>query len=191
MKDVNNTNKSNTKMIVIITLLLVGLLGASYAFFSIVVFKNGTVYTTKGRAANNKPMIELVESNQGIEIVNTYPMTDTEGRNTVPFTFDVVNSGSYGARYDLILETKSDNTLPNNLVKTYINSSTKLLTSYTTTSAQLSGYNTAYVIDSQVVLNAGQRKTYNLYVWVNSSATLSNAQNKTWISKLRLVATPT
>lgn len=191
MKDVNNTNKSNTKMIVIITLLLVGLLSASYAFFSIVVFKNGTVYTTKGRAANNKPMIELVESNQGISITNTYPMTDTEGRNTVPFTFDVVNSGSYGAKYDLILETKSDNTLPNNLVKTYINSSTKLLTSYTTTSAQLSGYNTAYVIDSQVVLNAGQRKTYNLYVWVDSSATLSNAQNKTWISKLRLVATPT
>lgn len=189
MKD-DNSKSSNTKMIVIITLLIVGILGASYAFFSIVILKNGTVYTTTGRAANNKPVLELVESNQGIEITNTYPMIDTDGKNTTPFTFDVVNRGSYGAKYDLILETKSDNTLPDNLVKTYIKTTTKLLSEYPTTNVVFSGYSHAYVLDSNVVINAGQTKSYNLYAWVTSEATLANAQNKTWISKLRLVAVP-
>ena len=189
MKD-DNSKSSNTKMIVIITLLIVGILGASYAFFSIVILKNGTVYTTTGRAANNKPVLELVESNQGIEITNTYPMIDTDGKNTTPFTFDVVNRGSYGAKYDLILETKSDNTLPNSLVKTYFNNTTKLLTAYTTTTSNISGYSSAYVLQSNVVIAAGATKSYNLYAWVIDTATTSNAQNKTWISKVRLVATP-
>ncbi len=84
MKD-DNSKSSNTKMIVIITLLIVGILGASYAFFSIVILKNGTVYTTTGRAANNKPVLELVESNQGIEITNTYTMIDTYVKNYTTF----------------------------------------------------------------------------------------------------------
>lgn len=181
-------NKRKTMIIAI--LIIIGAIGISYALFSVIVFNNGTVYTTTGRAKNTKPVIELVESNAGFEITNTFPMTDTEGKNTQPFTFDVVNRGAYSAKYDLILETKSDNTLPNSLVKTYFNNTTKLLTAYTTTTSNISGYSSAYVLQSNVVIAAGATKSYNLYAWVIDTATTSNAQNKTWISKVRLVATP-
>ncbi len=80
--------------------------------------------------------------------------------------------------------------MPDNLVKTYIKTTTKLLSEYPTTNVVFSGYSHAYVLDSNVVINAGQTKSYNLYAWVTSEATLANAQNKTWISKLRLVAVP-
>lgn len=181
---------SKKKTLFVSILLIIGALGITYALFSVIVLNNGTIYTTTGRAKNTKPVIELVESNAGIEITNTFPMTDSDGKNTQPFTFDVVNRGAYSAKYDLILETKSDNTLPNNLVKTYFNNSTKLLTAYTTTTPNLSGYSNAYVLVTNVVIAAGATKSYNLYAWVTDTATTSNAQNKTWISKVRLVATP-
>lgn len=181
---------SKNKSIFLASLIIISAIGVSYALFSAIVLRNGTVYTTTGRAKNTKPVIELVESNAGIEITNTFPMTDTEGKNTEPFTFDVVNRGAYSSKYDLILETKSNNTLPDNMVKTYFNNATKLLTEYTTTTPALSGYSNAYVLQTNVVLAAGASKSYNLYAWVIDTATTSNAQNKTWISKVRLVATP-
>lgn len=181
--------KKNKKLyIILVGAFIISFISLSFAFFQ-TIYKTGDIFTLTGRAKNNKANVELISQSSGINLTNTYPLTDTEGKATTPYTFAVKNNGTTTAKYDLILEIKSDSTLADSLVRTYFNNSTKTLTEYTSATPETDGYTNAYTLVSNKSLAGGAQDNYNLYTWIIETATIENAANKTWESKIRMVAT--
>ena len=191
MKNKSHTTeeKNGKKLyIILVAAFIISFISLSFAFFQ-TIYKTGDIYTLTGNAKNNKANVELISQSSGINLTNTFPLTDTEGRATTPYAFAVKNNGTTTAKYDLILEIKSDSTLSNSLVRTYFNNTTKTLTEYTSTTAETDGYTTAYILVSNKSLAGNAQDNYNLYTWILETATIDNAANKTWESKVRMVAT--
>lgn len=169
---------------IIISILLI--VTVSYAFFNPII--SGTSYTTSGKAKSDAPNITFTEENTGFNLNNTYPMTDSEGLATTPYKFSITNNESKPIKYTIYLETDSANTLDNSLVKVSLEGTTKLLTSYTSANPTFTGYDKSYTLVSNANLDANGTKSYSLYGWIDESGTTANSQNKTWTSKIRLVA---
>ena len=185
MKD-KSINKS--VIVVMVLVVIVSFLTLSYAFFSTII-TNGTIYTTSGTGKDNSPNVELIESNSGLSLTNAFPMSDQQGRATTPYTFSVKNNGTVAAKYNLYIETKSDNTLPDSLVRYDLNGTASNLTSKVSSSATTSGYTTRYLIVSAASLASGASTSYNLRTFIMESATTANAANKTWVGKVTMEAT--
>lgn len=187
----NSDKRANMLVIIgaiVISVLLIGVV--SYAYFTPII-KSGDIYTTSGRAKNNAPDITYSDENNttGFTLTNAYPMTQAEGLATKPYEFSVTNNGTSTAKFDIFLDTKSDNTLDNKFVMVSIDGTTSALTSLTTTSSNLSGYSKSYALKTGQTIDAGVKKSYKVYGWITESATTDDpVQNKTWVSKIRIVA---
>ena len=105
-------------------------------------------------------------------------------RNIKPLPFDF-----YLPKYNLYIETKSNNTLPDSLVRYDLNGTAANLTSKVSSTATTSGYTTRYIIVSAASLAGGASTAYNLRTYIMESATTENAANKTWVGKVTMEAT--
>ena len=188
MKDRNDKNINKTVVIAMALVIIASFFAMSYAFFSTVI-TNGTIYTTSGTGKDNSPNVVMTESNSGLSLTNAFPMTDQQGKSTAPYTFTIKNNGTAAAKYNLYIETKSDNTLSDSLVRYDLNGTADSLTNKVSTAATTSGYTTRYMIVSAASLAAGASTTYNLRTYIMDTATTENATNKTWVGKVTMEAT--
>lgn len=161
-------------MIGALCLVIVLLIGGSYAFFT-AVYKSDTenkVYTGT---------FEVTYQSDGgsIQLTNAYPMTDAEGKKTPAFTFEVANKGNIDSKYQIDIVEDSTNTLNKNLLKYTLkkNSDTeptpKILT------------NTTLV--SQALLAANKTDTYEFKLWLDEKAT-NQEMGKIWKGKIKITA---
>ena len=213
MKEQKN-KKNKNKIIKGIALLGLFLLvfGVSYALFSVVL--NGTK-RNKITTANLELRLTDTngfeeEEGYGINLENALPISDEEGLKTEPYQFVVTNTGSIPASYTLRLNDVEDvtNTLEDQYIK-YNLVKKDYLKSYQKNSLP-QGISTTYykrtlncpesgqcefdfkpstlenrVLDETTIL-PGESIEYTLNLWLDYEATVEQAANKVFETKIQL-----
>ena len=165
-------------------------LGTSYAVFRV---------TTTGEKENvvsaGKLDVRIENEQNEINLGNTLPQTEEEGKQNTPYTFDVVNKGTINAMYDLYIEVNNDSTLDASLVRYYLTViEDKEEKQVTPTGSIISSEeeNTkegkkAYKIDTKY-LDVNKTNNYKLYLWIDYDATTEEAANKVFKANIRVDA---
>ncbi len=181
--------KNRVVMMGIGVMLILSLTVVTTAYFTPKLIPNGNSNTVSGTVNPDRPNFTFNNKENGINLSNTYPMLESEGLATTGYTFSVKSNETTAAmKYEVVLETKSTNTLADSLVSFNIAGSTKVLTSVATRTPTVSEYNHGYLLASGT-LNAGATASFTLKTWVNENGTVENAQNKSWEGKIVISAT--
>ena len=117
--------------------------------------------------------IEFTEQTSSIGLNNTYPVSDTKGLTTEPYTFTIKNTCTIDAAYDVTLNTFTTNTMQKNWIKYAIQESTKAKPTTGINLGTNTNYNTATEelqianLDESIIIASGELKqeesvTYNL-----------------------------
>lgn len=158
-------------------ILLVIVIGTSYALFSTVKTSKETVEVEAGTFK-----ISFLDSNY-INLENAYPMTDEEGLNTSGYKFTITNEGTLNGKYNISLEEKEENTLD----KSYIKYSIKEGDGTWSTPALLSN---GIILTDNKQLNSTDHIDYELKLWLDEDAP-NEVQGKKYQAKIVVSATQT
>lgn len=116
--------------------------------------------------------LQFVEDEQ-ITIQNAFPIVDSKGMETTPYTLTVKNTGSLPYLFDLkMLSTTDENVLDMRYIKFQVNDSkAKTL------------YETGNIIESNIILYPNEEKTFNIRVWLDINSP-NTELGKTFMAKL-------
>ena len=165
-------------------------LGTSYAVFRV---------TTTGEKENvvsaGKLDVRIENEQNEINLGNTLPQTEEEGKQNTPYTFDIVNKGTINAMYDLYIEVNNDSTLDASLVRYYLtvveDGEEKQVTPtgsiITSEEESTKEGKKAYKIDTKY-LDVNKANSYNLYLWLDYDTEAEEAINKTFKANIRVDA---
>ena len=155
----------------LILLVVVTLIGSSYALWSVSVksdktqtLHSGTLELTLGETASS-----------GITLNNAYPMTYEQGMATTAYTFTLKNTGNLDARYEIkVLDGDV--------------SGTRLADKYVRYSLTKNGSETTGLLKRPLetsILKAGATNTYTLHIWIDYDAT-TDIQGQEFNVKLQI-----
>ena len=150
------------------------------AIMFVVVSLSGTTYSLFFRADSTNTFnyntgildLQFVEDEQ-INIENAFPIIDSEGLKTTPYTLTIKNTGSLPYLFDLkMLSTTEENVIDMKYIKFQVNDD-KSNTLYATNNK----------ISSNVMLYPNEEKTFKIKVWLDINT--PNAElGKTFMAKL-------
>lgn len=160
-----NRQKSYQRLTVIILVLLIVLLGGTYAFLT---------QSLKGAKTSNVIIGNLSlklkdDTTDGIYLDNAYPVADSVGLTYDPYSFSLTNNGNIESSYTIYLDDEelssgevrmNDEFVKYNLVKNGIRGNSKFLSESTTAEGR--------VLDSGV-LSVGQTNEYDLRLWIDEN----------------------
>ena len=166
----------NKKIIILIILILVSILtliGSSYALLT------KTFASKKLSVEVGTLKVDFTEGN-AINLDNTKPMSDSDGLNTIPYTFTITNSGTIDSYYTISNEEDTNNTLDTTYLKYKLVSND----GYDSGIKRLKdiGTGTYRIVDERALLKS-KSVTYKLYLWIASDAG-NDIQNKIYKSKI-------
>jgi hypothetical protein len=160
------------------------MLGTSYSLF--------TASHTETNANNLNTgcfTFTFTEGTNNINLTNTYPISDTKGLKTTPYTFTIHNTCSISAKTNIALDTINTSTLNRSYLKvatqtTGLEDLNKgILSSYSVGQVQdTSTMSDAYIIKSDT-LAADETKSYSIWLWMDESVG-NDAQGKTYTGKV-------
>ena len=176
-------NGSEKKIsLVILSLCLIGIvaIGISYAWWRFTAIQDKT---NVGISKCFK--LELSNESDAINLTNTYPITDEEGRKLNPYTFTLTNTCALSAEYKLNMEMLEGTTLNSKYVAVMINNGNiNLLSSYDTATTVIDGSTESRILDTGI-LGPNGSKNYSVSLWMDKSVTLEDdVQNKVFKSKI-------
>ena len=183
------------KRIVILVVSLIAItgiiVGVSYAFFSIGGSQEQANTFTSG-CLN----ISLTNESTSINLTNTYPITDIEGLEGASYDFTIKNTCTTETNYSINLESlnKQTNSLSADYIKVALSSDTvdhviSKLSSNTSVTPEIDGSYESYNLYTGT-LKGSESKTYHLKLWIDYDATKEGAANKTYSSKINVIANP-
>ena len=184
------------KRIVILVVSLIAItgiiVGVSYAFFSI-----GGSQEQANNFTSGCLNISLTSNSASINLTNTYPITDIEGLETTSYDFTITNTCSSETNYRINLESlnKQINSLGADYIKVALSSDTvdnviSKLSSNTSVTPEIDGAYESYNLYTGT-LKGEESKTYHLKLWIDYDATKEEATNKTYQSKINVIASST
>ena len=185
--------KKNKKIWIIggLVLCLVAVIGITFAFFS-----TGGTQDTANTFTSGCLNIELTDASASINLTNTYPISDVEGVDTTSYDFTVRNTCDTSTNYSINLESLNQvsNSLSADYIKVSLSSDTvdnviSKLSDNTSTTPELDGAYESYTLYTGS-LEAHETKTYHLKLWIDYDATVEQAANKTYTSKINVIANP-
>ena len=108
----------NKKVLITLGILIVIsiFIGISYAVWRLTLSQTGT-----NRIATGCLKLELTKEENVINLKNTYPMYDEEGKTLTPYSFTITNTCDMFASYIVQLEMTENSTLPTEYVRAMIN----------------------------------------------------------------------
>lgn len=133
------------------------------------------------------------EKNEGIQLLEAYPLNDEEGRKLTPYIFTVTNTckdvASYQVNLENILHDKKE--LPLSYVKVKLNGNTpNILNHHTKVEPYLENAKEAYKLTTGV-LKEDESVTYELRLWLDESTPASKEVSEaSFLSKITIAATP-
>src|SRR5574344_579414 len=186
-------NKYKVLLLLIVVLLVVTITcGYSYSLWSV-------SHTQETSNVVNTGCFEVTFSEAGsnINLTNTYPISDTKGLVTTPYTFTITNTCSIASNASIMINPQTGTTLSLDYIKAGIketsesNYTYKLLKSYTegtiasgdTTSMSSYILTTAY-------LKPNATKTYSIIMWLGEDAG-NDTQGKTLQASIKVSDTAT
>ena len=174
-----------------LVLCLVAVIGITFAFFS-----TGGTQDTANTFTSGCLNIELTDASSSIKLTNTYPISDVEGVDTTSYDFTVRNTCDTPTNYSINLESLNQvsNSLNADYIKVSLSSDTfdnviSKLSTNTKATPELDGAYEAYTLYTGN-LGANETKTYHLKLWIDYNATVEQAANKTYSSKINVIANP-
>ena len=174
--------KKTTVIIISILIVLIILLALTYAYLSTRL--SGTEQIVRVGE------LELVldETSEGISLGNAVGLSDSEGMNLTPSTFELKNNGNKAVDYTIYLDDNTisdtdtridDKYLKYNLVKNGSSTGAMFLTS--------TGSNPNRIIDSGTI-EGGGTNSYSLNLWITSEVD-GNYSGQVFSGKLRVEVT--
>ena len=174
-----------------LVLCLVAVIGITFAFFS-----TGGTQDTANTFTSGCLNIELTDASSSIKLTNTYPISDVEGVDSTSYNFTIRNTCDTATNYSINLESLNQvsNTLNADYIKVSLSSDTfdnviSKLSTNTKATPELDGAYEAYTLYT-ASLGANETKTYHLKLWIDYDATVEQAANKTYSSKINVIANP-
>ena len=180
-------------IILVVSLIIVTgiIIGVSYAFFSA-----GGTQETANTFTSGCLNISLTDASASINLNNIYPITDIEGLDTTSYDFTITNTCNTDANYEINLESLNQvsNSLSADYLKVSLSSDTvgnviSILSDNTSVTPEIDGAYEAYNLYTGT-LKASETKTYHLKLWLDYDATVEQAANKVYQSKINVVANP-
>ena len=168
-----------------IVLLVIGAVSVSFAFLSVAKkFTSGCLN------------ISIENESNAITLNNTYTITDLEGLVMEGYTFTIKNTCTTSSNYQINLESLNQtvNTLDTQYIKTSLSSDTmdnliQKLDSNLVTKAYIEN---AYVSHNlyKGKIDGNSTKEFNLKLWIDYDTTKEQGANKTYTSKINVIANP-
>ena len=176
-------NGSKKKIsLVILSLGLIGIvaIGISYAWWRFTAIQDKT---NVGISKCFK--LELSNESDAINLTNTYPITDEEGRKLTPYTFTLTNTCALSAEYKLNMEMLEGTTLNSKYVAVMVNNGNiNLLSTYDESTTSIDGSTESRILDTGI-LGPNVSKDYSVSLWMDKSVTLEDdVKNKVFKSKI-------
>ena len=174
-----------------LVLCLVAVIGITFAFFS-----TGGTQDTANTFTSGCLNIELTDASSSINLTNTYPISDVEGVDSTSYDFTIRNTCDTPTNYSINLESLNQvaNSLSADYIKVSLSSDTfdnviSKLSANIKATPELDGAYEAYTLYTGN-LGANETKTYHLKLWIDYDATVEQAANKTYSSKINVIANP-
>ena len=174
-----------------LVLCLVAVIGITFAFFS-----TGGTQDTANTFTSGCLNIELTDASSSINLTNTYPISDVEGVDTTSYDFTIRNTCDTPTNYSINLESlkQVSNSLNADYIKVSLSSDTfdnviSKLSANTEANSEIDNAYEAYTLYTGN-LGANETKTYHLKLWIDYNATVEQAANKTYSSKINVIANP-
>ena len=185
----------NKKRIIILTVSLIAIIGiivgVSYAFFSIGGSQEQANTFTSG-CLN----ISLTDASSSISLSNIYPITDVEGLEGTSYDFTIENTCNTDTNYQINLESLNEvaNSLSADYIKVSLSSDTvgnviSILSDNTQVTPEIDNAYESFNLYTGT-LEASEEKTYHLKLWLDYDATVEEAANKVYESKINVIANP-
>ncbi len=185
MKTKNNNFKSTALIILCVIILILAVIGVSYA--AIFYSKMGEKVN---RVTTGTMTMSYSENTNGINITNASPISDAVGQNLndenqyFDFTVSASMSGSTIINYTITAIREADSTLPDNAVKVYLTSinngnESQVLEPTKISNLQVTSLNREGAPDGQFILlnsnfNKTETRNYRLRMWVAGDYVLPN-----------------
>ena len=174
-----------------LVLCLVAVIGITFAFFSA-----GGTQDTANTFTSGCLNIELTDASASIKLTNTYPISDVEGVDSTSYDFTVRNTCDTSTNYSINLESLNQvsNSLNADYIKVSLSSDTfdnviSKLSDNIVATPEIDGAYESYTLYTGN-LGANETKTYHLKLWIDYDATVEQAANKTYLSKINVIANP-
>ena len=174
-----------------LVLCLVAVIGITFAFFS-----TGGTQNTANTFTSGCLNIELTDASASINLTNTYPISDVEGVDTTSYDFTIRNTCDTATNYSINLESLNQvsNTLNADYIKVSLSSDTfdnviSKLSDNIVATPEIDGAYESYTLYTGSI-QANETKTYHLKLWIDYNATVEQAANKTYSSKINVIANP-
>ena len=183
------------KRVIILVISLIAItgiiIGVSYAFFS-----TGGSQETANTFQSGCLNISLTDASASISLSNIYPVTDIEGLDGTSYDFTIENTCNTSANYQINLESLNEqaNSLRADHIKVSLSSDTNdnvisILSDNTSVTTEVANAYEAYNLYTGT-LGASETKTYHLKLWLDYDATVEQAANKVYQSKINVIANP-
>ena len=183
------------KKIIILTISLIGItgiiVGVSLAFFSV-----GGSQETANTFTSGCLSISLTDESTAINLENAYPVTDVEGLEGTSYDFTITNNCDSSTNYQINLESLNQvaNSLNADYIKVALYSDTvdNIISTLSDNTSATPTIDNAYESYNLYTgsLGASESKTYHLKIWVDYDATVEQAANKVYSSKINVIANP-
>ena len=181
-----------------VLIVLAGVIGITFAYFS-----TGGVQDTANTFNSGCLNISLTNESTSINLTDAYPITDVEGLETTSYDFTVKNNCNSATNYQINLESlqinleslnEQVNSLNADYIKVSLSSDTvdnviSILSSNTSVTPTIDNAYESYNLYTDS-LEANEEKTYHLKIWVDYDATVEQAANKVYSSKINVIANP-
>ena len=170
-----------------IALLIIGLVGMSYAYLRTTV----TQTDTNAISTLNCLSVTLTGLDSAISITNDFPVSDATGITRTPYTFRITNNCNSYVSANINLESLNvSNKLSRNYVKASINEvgSTPIVIPLTTNNTTATIANAESNTLLNVSLDDSQTKDFELRLWIDYNTTWEQGNNKNYQAKIVIIA---
>ena len=175
-------------LITSILLVIVVVIGLTYAYWLVTKTQEGTNIVTTGCID-----INLTEEKNDIKLLDQFPITDEEGMELTPYEFTITNTCNNSINYEIALESIGDelNALSASSIKVALNDNIPRKLAYydeiDTTIEEAYASNKLEVGKLEAKDSENSSKTYKLRLWVDNNAK-DTEMSKSFQSKISVTA---
>ena len=174
--------KKNFKLKLLLLILIMMTIVTSVTYAAFIVLKRQSVDNTVSASCFSTSFTEGLS----IRINNALPMDDSDGLETIPYTFRVTNTCNLTSKYYIVLSTKG--TMDDYTLRYSLNGSTP---KYIVDNDENSSYNSqlfdnSYILSTGVLAN-GEYFDGSLKIWLSSDV-LYDSSKSSWQGEVRIIS---
>ena len=154
--------KESKKVIIPLILIIIVLIGATYAWLSAT-----TESENQNKILSGTLELEIISENNTINLENAYPLSDSEGLELQEYEFKIKNKGTINSDYTIYLDDieleENEERMEDKYLNYTLNSNMEI---YKLTEI---GENPNRVLETGTI-RSGETNTYKLRIWIDKDA---------------------